>query len=65
MPGPVTLATAAAFRAAALAGCTGAEAPAPAPGSTAASGCQQEAEVRGKWLRTRIKESSPQVLATG
>jgi hypothetical protein len=27
--------------------------------------CQQEAEARGKWLRTRIKESAPQVLATG
>jgi hypothetical protein len=29
------------------------------------SECHEEAEVRGKWLRTRIKESSPQVLATG
>jgi len=27
--------------------------------------CHQEAEARGKWLRTRIKESAPQVLATG
>jgi hypothetical protein len=31
----------------------------------AASSCQKAAEARGKWLRTRIKESSPQVLATG
>ncbi|HEY6747805.1 MAG TPA: hypothetical protein VI357_19070 [Mycobacteriales bacterium] len=31
----------------------------------AASSCHQEAETRGKWLRTRIKEASPQVLATG
>ena len=30
-----------------------------------ASLCHQEAEARGKWLRTRIKESAPQVLATG
>ena len=30
-----------------------------------ASSCHQEAETRGKWLRTRIKETSPQVLATG
>jgi hypothetical protein len=29
------------------------------------SECHEEAEMRGKWLRTRIKESSPQVLATG
>ena len=29
------------------------------------SECHEEAEARGKWLRTRIKESSPQVLATG
>jgi hypothetical protein len=27
--------------------------------------CQEEAEARGKWLRTRIKQSAPQVLATG
>ena len=27
--------------------------------------CHEEAEARGKWLRTRIKESAPQVLATG
>ena len=25
----------------------------------------EEAEVRGEWLRTRIKESSPQILAAG
>ena len=31
----------------------------------AAGSCHQEAEARGKWLRTRIKESAPQVLATG
>ena len=30
-----------------------------------ASLCHEEAEARGKWLRTRIKESAPQVLATG
>jgi hypothetical protein len=30
-----------------------------------ATSCQQEAEACGKWLRTRIKESAPQVLATG
>jgi len=29
------------------------------------SRCHEEAELRGKWLRTRIKESAPQVLATG
>jgi hypothetical protein len=29
------------------------------------SSCHQEAETCGKWLRTRIKESAPQVLATG
>jgi hypothetical protein len=29
------------------------------------SECHEEAETRGKWLRTRIKESAPQVLATG
>ena len=29
------------------------------------AGCHEEAELRGKWLRTRIKESAPQVLATG
>jgi hypothetical protein len=27
--------------------------------------CHEHAEVRGKWLRTRIKESAPQVLGTG
>ena len=27
--------------------------------------CHEEAETRSKWLRTRIKESAPQVLATG
>jgi hypothetical protein len=27
--------------------------------------CHEEAEARGKWLRTRIKETAPQVLATG
>ncbi len=27
--------------------------------------CREEAEARGKWLRTKIKESAPQVLATG
>ena len=27
--------------------------------------CHEEAEARGKWLRTRIKESAPQILATG
>lgn len=26
---------------------------------------QEHAETRGKWLRTRIKETAPQVLATG
>jgi hypothetical protein len=26
--------------------------------------CHEHAEVRGKWLRTRIKQSAPQVLAT-
>jgi hypothetical protein len=31
----------------------------------AVSECHEEAEARGKWLRTRIKESSPQVLVTG
>jgi len=31
----------------------------------AAVSCQQEAEACAKWLRTRIKESSPQVLAIG
>ena len=30
-----------------------------------ASFCQEGAEARAKWLRTRIKESAPQVLATG
>jgi hypothetical protein len=30
-----------------------------------ASECHEEAEACGKWLRTRIKESSPQILATG
>ena len=27
--------------------------------------CHEQAEVRGKWLRTRIKESAPQVLVAG
>jgi hypothetical protein len=27
--------------------------------------CHEEAEARGKWLRTKIKESAPQTLATG
>jgi hypothetical protein len=27
--------------------------------------CHEEAELRGKWLRTRLKETAPQVLATG
>jgi hypothetical protein len=27
--------------------------------------CHEEAEARGKWLRTKIKESAPQVLVTG
>jgi hypothetical protein len=27
--------------------------------------CHEEAEARGKWLRTRIKQSAPQALATG
>jgi hypothetical protein len=27
--------------------------------------CREEAELRGKWLRTRIKESAPQVYAAG
>jgi hypothetical protein len=27
--------------------------------------CHEHAELRGKWLRTRIKETAPQVLATG
>jgi hypothetical protein len=31
----------------------------------AARPCQEEAAMRGKWLRTRIKESAPQVLASG
>jgi hypothetical protein len=30
-----------------------------------ANHCHEEAEARGKWLRTRIKESAPQVLAAG
>jgi hypothetical protein len=30
-----------------------------------ASTCHRAAEVRGKWLRTRIKEASPQVLVAG
>jgi hypothetical protein len=30
-----------------------------------ATSCHQETEACGKWLRTRIKESAPQVLATG
>ena len=32
---------------------------------TAVGTCHEEAELRGKWLRTRIKERAPQVLATG
>jgi hypothetical protein len=32
---------------------------------TVVSECHEEAEMRGKWLRTRIKDSAPQVLATG
>jgi hypothetical protein len=32
---------------------------------TTASLCHEEAEARGKWLRTRIKDSAPQVLASG
>jgi hypothetical protein len=31
----------------------------------AAGHYHQEAETRGKWLRTRIKEASPQVLVAG
>jgi hypothetical protein len=27
--------------------------------------CREQAETCGKWLRTRIKESSPRILATG
>jgi hypothetical protein len=30
-----------------------------------ANTCHEQAEVTGKWLRTRIKETSPQVLAAG
>jgi hypothetical protein len=30
-----------------------------------ATSCHSETEIVGKWLRTRIKESSPQALATG
>ncbi len=30
-----------------------------------ASSCGEEAEGTGKWLRTRIKQATPQVLATG
>jgi hypothetical protein len=30
-----------------------------------ASRCHEDAQVRGQWLRTRIKETSPQVLASG
>jgi hypothetical protein len=29
-----------------------------------ANECHEAAEMRGKWLRTRIKESVPQVYAT-
>ncbi len=29
-----------------------------------ASSCREEAESTAKWLRTRIKQSAPQVLAT-
>jgi hypothetical protein len=32
---------------------------------TIATRCHTETETCGKWLRTRIKETSPQVLATG
>jgi hypothetical protein len=32
---------------------------------TIATSCHTETETCGKWLRTRIKETSPQVLATG
>jgi len=28
------------------------------------STCQEEAQQRWQWLRTRIKETSPQILAT-
>jgi hypothetical protein len=30
-----------------------------------ATACHEHAETRGRWLRTRIKETAPQVLATG
>jgi len=30
-----------------------------------ATACREEAETCGKWIRTRIKESAPQVLAAG
>ena len=30
-----------------------------------ATSCQEDAEARGTWLRTRIKETAPQALATG
>lgn len=30
-----------------------------------ASSCHEETEACAKWLRTRIKEASPQILATG
>jgi hypothetical protein len=32
---------------------------------TVAGLCHEQAEARGKWLRTRIKESAPQVFASG
>lgn len=32
---------------------------------TLATSCQEEAAMRGKWLRTRIKEAAPQVYAGG
>ena len=31
---------------------------------TVVADCQQDAEMRGKWLRTRIKQTAPQVFAT-
>ena len=32
---------------------------------TVTSACHEEAETRGKWVRTRIKEAAPQVMAAG
>lgn len=32
---------------------------------TVANACHEEAETRGKWVRTRIKEAAPQVIAAG